>query len=107
MAVPFVDRFSLRAQSPLPRPSPLPFRDSRLDPEPAAADAKLDGMCEGIIVNELQEVSMANSGPTLNDSRWTDRTRNVEMFFSSKKFEKVGGQAGVTIGSEMTRTGVL
>jgi hypothetical protein len=35
-------------QSPL-RPSPLPLRESRLDACPAAADAKLDGMCEGII----------------------------------------------------------
>jgi hypothetical protein len=35
-------------QSPL-RPSPLPLRESRLDACPAAADAKLDGICEGII----------------------------------------------------------
>jgi hypothetical protein len=36
-------------QSPLPRPSPLALRGSRLEPWPAAADAKLEGMCEGII----------------------------------------------------------
>jgi hypothetical protein len=35
-------------QSPL-RPSPLPLRESRLDACPAAADAKLDGICEGIV----------------------------------------------------------
>ena len=36
-------------QSPLPLPSPLTDRGSRLEAWPAAADAKLDGMCEGII----------------------------------------------------------
>lgn len=37
-------------QSPLPRVSPLPFPlESRLEAWPAAADAKLDGMCEGMI----------------------------------------------------------
>lgn len=36
-------------QSPLPRPSPLPLLGSRLELWPAAAEAKLDGMCEGII----------------------------------------------------------
>jgi hypothetical protein len=36
-------------QSPLPRPSPLPLLESRLELWPAAAEAKLDGMWEGII----------------------------------------------------------
>lgn len=36
-------------QSPLPRPSPLPVLASRLELWPAAAEAKLDGMCEGIM----------------------------------------------------------
>ena len=36
-------------QSPLPLPSPLALLGSRLEPWPAAADAKLEGMCEGII----------------------------------------------------------
>jgi hypothetical protein len=36
-------------QSPLPRPSPLPVLVSRLELWPAAAEAKLDGMCEGIM----------------------------------------------------------
>jgi hypothetical protein len=39
-------------QSPLPRGSPLPFPlESRFEAWPAAAEAKLDGICEGMIVD--------------------------------------------------------
>ena len=41
----------LTYQSPLPRPSPLPVRESRV-PDAAAAN---DGWCEGIIDRKLNE----------------------------------------------------
>jgi len=49
-------------QSPLLRPSPLALRGSRLEPWPAAADAKLEGMCEGIIDRWLaRDITTENS----------------------------------------------
>jgi hypothetical protein len=48
-------------QSPLPRPSPLALRGSRLEPWPAAADAKLDGMCEGILIAGLLDAATEDS----------------------------------------------